>query len=81
MQQAIIGAGLVSIVYVEIDGSAPHISLTFDLWNNSNVQVFKPWSKGTSGWDMMFNAGVTHVARLEDNFPGGYCLFDKDHLF
>jgi hypothetical protein len=49
MQQAIIGAGLVSIVYVENDGSAPHISLTFDLWNNSNVQIFKPWSKETSG--------------------------------
>jgi hypothetical protein len=31
--------------------------------------------------DMMFNAGVTHAARLEYNFLGGYCLFDKDHLF
>jgi hypothetical protein len=30
---------------------------------------------------MMFNAGVIHVARLEANFPGGYCLFDKDYLF
>ena len=49
MQQAIKGAVLVSIVCVENDGSAPHISLTFDLWNNSNAQVFKPWSKGTSG--------------------------------
>ena len=49
MQQAIKGAGFVSIVCAENDGSAPHISLTFDLWNNSNVQVFKPWSKGTSG--------------------------------
>jgi hypothetical protein len=29
----------------------------------------------------MFNAGVIHVARLEANFPGGYCLFDKDYLF
>ena len=29
----------------------------------------------------MFNAGVTHAARLEDNFTGGYCLFDKDYLF
>lgn len=81
MQQAIKGAAFVSIVCAENDGSAPHISLTFDLWNNSNVQNFKPRLKGTSGLDMMFNAGVTHAARLEYNFLGGYCLFDKDHLF
>jgi hypothetical protein len=30
---------------------------------------------------MMFNAGVTHAARLEGDFPVGYCLFDKDYLF
>jgi hypothetical protein len=29
----------------------------------------------------MFNAGVTHVARLEGDFLGAYCLFDKDYIF
>jgi hypothetical protein len=49
MQQAIKGAGFVFIVCAENDGSAPDISLAFDLWNNSNVQIFKPWSKRTIG--------------------------------
>jgi hypothetical protein len=53
----------------------------FDLWNNSNVQIFKSGSKGTSGLDMMFNAGVTHAARLEYNFWEAIVYLTKTIFF